>query len=198
MDNILLSKRLQLLDNMDPEIFTPQLHDLVVSTFDTLCPSMIWTQKLPSISITRRKLEKMVENRLKAHGYTFGIFSKEHDKLIGLCTIKTLRGPLGDEIRDQIDSPLYKNPCCIGYWISKHYEGSGYATEACKLMLEYGIAQLGVDCYLVEILPENEKSAKVVERLEFTKYTHAFLNNMGVRSDWPYLIPVDIYRKLVG
>lgn len=107
-----------------------------------------------------------------------------------------LRSPRGDSIRE-VDSPSYQNPWLIGYWVNKRYEGRGYVTEACQLMMDYGVKAMGVDCYLAEIDPENDKSFKVVDRLGFSFFKKIMIENGGVRSDWPEIAPLNIYVKII-
>lgn len=120
---------------------------------------------------------------------------QELDRLVGVTAIAKLRGPVGDRIREQIDSSEYKNPWIIGYWLGKNYEGRGYMTEANKALLKFGVESFGVDCYLVDISPKNQKSANVVKRLGFEFLTDSFMINK-VRSDWPEKVPCMVYRKL--
>jgi hypothetical protein len=108
-----------------------------------------------------------------------------------------LRSPLGDRSRDHIDSPYYKNPWLLGYWLNKNSEGKGYVTEACRALMEYGIEIFDIDCFLAEPNPENEKSIRVLKRLGFEFLSKSSMKNMGMRSDWPESVPIDVYRKLI-
>jgi len=110
-----------------------------------------------------------------------------------MCGILKLRSSFGDRIRSQIDSPSYRNPWLLGYWLNKNYERKGYASEACRILIDYAASKVGVDCFLAHVDPANDKSSKVVERLGFSLLKTTTMKNMGARSDWPEDIPCHVY-----
>ena len=57
----------------------------------------------------------------------------------------------------------------IGYWIIKSAEGKGIITECSKAMLKYGFTDLGLNRIEIKCAVENIKSARVPEKLNFTK-----------------------------
>lgn len=57
----------------------------------------------------------------------------------------------------------------IGYWIIKSAEGKGIITECSKAMLDYGFSSLGLNRIEIKCATENLKSARVPEKLNFTK-----------------------------
>ena len=57
----------------------------------------------------------------------------------------------------------------IGYWIIPDAEGKGIITECSKAMLDYGFKDLGLNRIEIKCAVENLKSARVPEKLKFTK-----------------------------
>lgn len=58
----------------------------------------------------------------------------------------------------------------LGYEILPEYRGRGYATEACRGILEYAAGSLGFDRVYARIKKDNQKSKMVAKRLGF-QYT---------------------------
>ena len=55
----------------------------------------------------------------------------------------------------------------LTYALGKDYWGQGYATEAGKVLIEYGFAQLGIDRIINAISPTNFRSRNLMLRLGF-------------------------------
>ncbi|WP_083249214.1 GNAT family N-acetyltransferase [Bacillus solimangrovi] len=53
----------------------------------------------------------------------------------------------------------------IGYWIAREYWGQGYATEAAKTLLDYGVEQLKYQRFIALIQPGNIASSNVAQKL---------------------------------
>lgn len=64
----------------------------------------------------------------------------------------------------------------IGYWIAYEYQGKGYATEACKVLIKRAFEDLGIKQIFATYKPENHASSRVLEKLGFEYYTE--LNNI--------------------
>ena len=60
----------------------------------------------------------------------------------------------------------------IGYVFNPNYYGKGYATEACKRILEYGFEQLGAHRIVAKCNPENAASWRLLERLSMRREAH--------------------------
>jgi len=56
--------------------------------------------------------------------------------------------------------------CEIGYWILRQFEGQGYMSEACKVLIEAAF-EVGFNRIEIRCDPENERSASVPRRLGF-------------------------------
>lgn len=53
----------------------------------------------------------------------------------------------------------------MGYWIGVPYWNNGYCTEACKAVMEYGFANLGLNKIFANYFQGNEASGKVLKKL---------------------------------
>lgn len=61
-----------------------------------------------------------MNNRLQDSGYTYGIFTKERDELIGRIALTGIvRGPFQNAY--------------LGYFIDEQHNGKGYATAAVQI-----------------------------------------------------------------
>lgn len=57
----------------------------------------------------------------------------------------------------------------IGYWLIKSEEGKGVVFAACKTLIRYAFDELGLKRVEIRCAVENLRSARVPERLGFTK-----------------------------
>jgi ribosomal-protein-alanine N-acetyltransferase len=57
----------------------------------------------------------------------------------------------------------------LGYVFNFDYHGQGYATEACRALLDYAFAQLGAAKIVTGTAAANTASCRLLERLGFTK-----------------------------
>ena len=61
----------------------------------------------------------------------------------------------------------------LGYIFNNDYYGNGYATEACKGLLEYGFRQLFVLRVVAKCSPDNVPSWRLLERLDMRREGHS-------------------------
>lgn len=69
----------------------------------------------------------------------------------------------------------------IGYWISKDYWGSGYATEAAMTLMNYGRSQLDITKFIALIQPANTPSKRVADKLGMTIDSEILLKGQKVQ-----------------
>jgi RimJ/RimL family protein N-acetyltransferase len=69
----------------------------------------------------------------------------------------------------------------IGYWISRDYWGSGYATEAAVTLLDYGRSQLDITRFIALIQPANTPSKRVADKLGMTIDSEILLKGQKVQ-----------------
>lgn len=70
----------------------------------------------------------------------------------------------------------------IGYIFNPSYYGKGYATEACKKIIDYGFNELGAYRIFARCNPENKASWKLLERLLMRREGH-FIKNAYFHKD---------------
>ena len=84
---------------------------------------------------------------------TFGVYPNE--ELVGVVGIFP------------VEDPTVVITANIGYMIDAHHRGSGYATEAARLLVSFGFKVLLVGRVRAGIVDDNAPSIRVVEKLRF-------------------------------
>lgn len=93
--------------------------------------------------------------------YTFGICLKESfaipasDALVGRITLSNV-------VRGSFQS------CTVGYFVSQHVNGRGIATEALRQVVDFAFARVDLHRVQAAVMPRNEKSRRVVEKVGFS------------------------------
>jgi ribosomal-protein-alanine N-acetyltransferase len=77
-----------------------------------------------------------------------------------------LVGTIGIKDIDYVDKKAN-----IGYWIGKHYQGKGIATECIKLVVNYTFDELKLEEISAYVFPNNNPSIRVLEKNGFIKTT---------------------------
>jgi RimJ/RimL family protein N-acetyltransferase len=99
--------------------------------------------------------------------------------LAGLCGVVILRGAEEGE---------------IWYLVAPESWGKGIATEAAKLLLDFGFGELGLHRIWATCLPENPASARVLEKVGMRK--EGFLvDNLKIHGVWK---SCNLYAMLAG
>lgn len=89
-------------------------------------------------------------------GYSFGIFLRVTDQLIGRVSLSNVaRG-------------AWQN-ATIGYFLDKAFNGRGYMTDAVRLALRFAFSEAGLHRVQAAIMPRNHASIRVVEKNGFRK-----------------------------
>jgi hypothetical protein len=57
----------------------------------------------------------------------------------------------------------------IGYWLGESFQGKGLMTEACKTLITYAFAELGLNKVEIHCAAENIRSCAIPKRLGFTQ-----------------------------
>ncbi len=70
----------------------------------------------------------------------------------------------------------------LGYVFNSFYHGKGYATEACKRIIEFGFIELAARRIVAMCNPENIASWKLMERLNMRREGH-LLKNIYFKKD---------------
>lgn len=70
----------------------------------------------------------------------------------------------------------------LGYVFNRKYQGQGYATESAKALLDYAFEKLGARRIIATCNPENERSWKLMERLNMRREGF-LLKNIYFKND---------------
>jgi ribosomal-protein-alanine N-acetyltransferase len=115
-------------------------------------------------------IEANIEQSQNDTRYSFGIFLKETDQLIGNVALsEILRGPL--------------QSCYIGYYLDQQQNGKGYMTEAVRLAVEFAFQVLELHRIEAGVMPHNIRSIKVLEKAGFHKEGIA-VKNVKINGKW--------------
>jgi len=122
------------------------LSDPEVAIFDYFYPV---TSKVEAMKFIERYRNEFEENE----EITWGIILKETNKLIGTCCIGDF-----DEGARRAE---------IGYDITQVEWGKGFATEALRVVIEYGFKVMNLNRIEATITPGNNASVSVLRKLNF-------------------------------
>ncbi len=129
------------------------LLEAITNSLDNLKKWMPWAQTEPSSLESKRALLKKFEaDFIQNIDYTFGLFNKEQDVLIGSAGLHTRIGPRSRE---------------IGYWINSAYLNQGYATESTKALVKVGFEHHDIDTIEIHCDPKNIVSQQIPKKLGF-------------------------------
>lgn len=145
---ILETERLILreINEKDKEALYELLSDCDVAKYDYFYPIASKEEALEFIKRYREELNEEEE-------ITWGIISKETNNLVGTCCL----GDFDEEARRAE----------IGYDIVRAQWGKGYATEAVKAIIDFGLTNMNLNRIEAFITPGNDNSVKVLKKLNF-------------------------------
>lgn len=104
-------------------------------------------------------LINMIEQKLFSNeGINWAITLKDNNTLIGFIGHYRIKW---EHFRSE-----------IGYMLSPEFQGKGIATEAIKLVVDYGFQDMKMHSLEAVIDPQNAASAKVLEKNNFIKKAH--------------------------
>jgi len=119
-----------------------------------------FAQFTPSYELSDKKFQELitlwVTDSQQGKAIRFFIFDK-HDKtnIIGSCNFTNIiRGPF--------------QACYLGYKMDFAYCGQGLMTQALQGAIDYMFNQLNMHRIMANYIPENHRSAKLLQRLGFT------------------------------
>lgn len=108
----------------------------------------------PDTAESRRAFEARCEarDRERATGASFGFGIFFEDRFIGECNVNSVQ-------RGAMQSGY------VGYWIDELYAGRGYMPEAVVAVLQFGFEQAGLHRLQISIIPRNQASRRVADKL---------------------------------
>lgn len=81
----------------------------------------------------------------------------------GLFLKSRLIGVIGFHIFD-----WKKRETSLGYWIDQRYQGKGIITDACRVLIGFAVATLGLKRVVISCAVDNLRSKRIPEKLGFT------------------------------
>lgn len=57
----------------------------------------------------------------------------------------------------------------IGYWLGRRFTGQGIMTKSCAALIDFGLAEFGLNRIVIRCATENSKSQAIPQRLGFTE-----------------------------
>ncbi|KAJ5698506.1 hypothetical protein N7462_000511 [Penicillium macrosclerotiorum] len=111
--------------------------------------------------------------------------------LVSLCEEDQSSRPIGcvSLMKGEPSGPHYKAPD-IGYTILPEESGKGYATEAARGLLDYARNDLGIYAAFGFCAAEDQRSRRVLEKLEMVYKGVAALTVFGGKESAVYALPV--------
>ena len=137
-----------------------------------------------NIDTTKDLILSLIDAQRNDKGYHWCVWLDT--EIIGLVSLI--------DVKRQIRTWTF-NRAELSYWIGANYQGKGYATEACRSIIEYGFSSLNLHKIIVAHAAENNESQKICNKLSFAKYAYehdAFQKN----NKWHDLIWYELIKKL--
>lgn len=104
-----------------------------------------------TVSVQREKIRESIYQAGENREYSFGIFEHDTHKMIGHISLYSIK-------RMPFLSAL------IGYSVDERYIGQGIASEAVKILVDFGFKRLGLHRIEAYVSPENHGSVRVLEK----------------------------------
>ena len=126
------------------------------TTIVIIClPWVPWAKDEPeTVDVKKAKIRTWKGEFYLDQKYTYGVFDKDDDHLIGIQYLFTRQGPGILE---------------IGYVIGQEDAGKGYATQSSYCLMKLGFEEMKPDKMVIIYSPLNIASMKIPEKLGFYK-----------------------------
>lgn len=151
----------------------PQWKFVRARNYDYLKPfEPSWPVGCLSQDFFERRVRRLDDDWRNDRTYAFVLFSKDDGALIGGLNINNVaRGAA--------------NYGSLGYWLDEAAQGRGYMTEAGFAVLDYAFTALHMSRMNAAILPHNDKSRAMLERLGFAEegFAKKYIQIDGRRQD---------------
>lgn len=161
------------------KITVKDLIDVYEYTSDpTVSEFLLWS-KHRSIEYTKEYLLYIEYLYKKCKFFDFGIKLKESGKMIGTCGFSKF--------------DFLKNSAYVGYVLNSKFWGLGYAGEALSAVLKFGFDTLQLSSIGAELMEENVRSKRLLEKLGFHKTKKT--REMRVKGSSRLIIRYEITRE---
>jgi len=144
-------------ESLELRVFTEAdvqpLYDLAAGNRDRLQRFMDWMTDDYSVASTQAFVEAATTAIAERRSLPLGIFLE--GRVIGSAGFVRF---------DWVDRNTE-----IGYWIDRGEEGKGIVSAACRVLIEYSLAELELNRIEIRCSVDNARSASIPERLGFTR-----------------------------
>lgn len=150
----------------------------------------VWTNQIGLGFGSVEELEAYTKNQYTFYEFGFwALVEKESGKLIGVAGLKVPEENAEEQVETLVlnvdDRNMSGNPAALedtvgpesaedpgemlelGYHIFYRFRKNGYATEACRGIINYGVQELGTTRFMVRIDKENRISQRLADNLGF-------------------------------
>lgn len=152
-----ISRDITLTSNNEKIILRPPVKEDARSIYDAVQVSkaelmtwMDWCRQDYSIEITRDWISHQPRSWEEGSNYQFAVFDHNGHQFLGACGLNHIN--------------RYYQIANLGYWIRSDRCGEGIATEAAKLVAEFGFHKLGLRRIEIVTGVENWGSRRVAEK----------------------------------
>lgn len=147
--------------------------DLRARSRDFLVPwEPAWSSDALGRAAYRRRLRHIALEWRDDAGYSFTIFRREDDALLGGVTLSNIRRGVAQA-------------ASLGYWIGAPFARQGFMTDALQTLLPFAFDRLGLHRIEAACLPHNAASRGLLMKIGFHEegYARGYLKINGVWQD---------------
>ncbi|MGO9642893.1 MAG: GNAT family N-acetyltransferase [Candidatus Acidiferrales bacterium] len=129
----------------------PSLFNAVRESLDELCAFMTWCHPDYSLEDSRDFIARSVSDWEKGEQYNFAIIDLSDESLLGSIGLNRI-----DRVHMSAN---------IGYWVRRSHTRHGVATAATRLIVGFGLKELGFHRLELLVSDHNVASRRVVEKV---------------------------------
>lgn len=125
-------------------------HEAVLASIPELRPWMEWCNENYSIEVPIAFIKAQPESWENDTNYQFAVIDSETQEILGACGLNHIN--------------RYYKMANLGYWVRSDRTKEGIATEAARLVAQFGFEQLGLRRIEIVTSMDNRASRKVAEK----------------------------------
>ncbi|MBI1238910.1 MAG: GNAT family N-acetyltransferase [Alphaproteobacteria bacterium] len=115
-----------------------------------------WSSDELSRASFRRRIKRYQRDARDDIGYAFFILARGSGALMGGCNLTNVRRGVAQT-------------CSLGYWMGAPFAGKRLMTEAVSVLIPFIFERLNLHRVEAACLPENQRSRRLLARLNFTE-----------------------------
>ena len=127
---------------------------------DSITTFLTW-EAHKNIETTKSVVQSLIHSQQEQRGFHWCIWC--NNNIIGLVSLIDVKRTI---------RTWTLNRCELSYWVSKKYQGKGYATEASHAVVNFGFNNLFFHKIIIAHAVENVESKSICKKLDFVEYAH--------------------------